>query len=187
MRDVIAAVSLAVVALTGCATRPPIPPETATPFHLTQALGGVTEGRGEFSSVTGARRGFSVRLEGRLENGVFVLVEDFVFDDGEIDRKTWRLRETAPGEWRGTREDVVGEARGFSDGPAFRLEYLMDLPRTRGRTIRVRFRDVLAVRADGAVVNRARVTFWGAPVGRVELTVRRPASAPAEQRDGKPA
>lgn len=178
----VVALTSVVVLATGCATRPPIPAETARPFVLTEALGGVTVGRGEFSVITGVRRGFDVRLEGKVENGEFVLVEDFVFDDGQKDRKTWRLREIAPGEWRGTREDVVSEARGFADGPAFRLEYLVDLPQEGGRSsTRVRFRDVLAVTADGAVINRARITYYGFPVGRVELTFRRPAVALAAE------
>lgn len=161
------------LALTACATRPPIPKSTAAPFDLVRDLGGQTVARGAFTTVFGAKRGFTATLDGRMEGQTFVLAETFAFDDGERDKKTWRLTQRSDGRWSGTREDVVGEAIGYMDGAAFRLEYLIDLPRKNGKTTRVRFRDVLVRTASGDVLNKAIVAYRGVPIGQVTLDITR--------------
>ncbi len=173
------ALGAALLLLASCATRPPIPAETISAFVLERDLLGQTIARGEFRAINGVRRPFTARLNGTLDGDVFVLVEDFEFDDGERDRKTWRLRRVADGRYVGTREDVVGEAVAFQDGLAFRLEYDVRLPGADGRPGRkVRFRDVL-VRTEQGVLNRATVGLFGLRVARVELLISpgQPASA----------
>ncbi len=177
------AAAFAAITLIGCATRPPIPVEAAeqAAFVLEEDLVGQRVARGEFRSITGARRGFTAYLNGSWDGRTLTLVEDFVFDDGERDRKTWRLERVAPGEYVGTREDVVGQARGFQDGPAFRLEYDVRLPSANGPGRRVRFRDVLVETPDGAVLNRANVGYFGLRVATVTLSIRRDDGAQAPQ------
>lgn len=161
----------ALLLVASCATRPAIPAETIGEFRLERDLLGQTTARGEFRAINGVRRPFTARLNGSVEGDVFVLVEDFEYDDGERDRKTWRLRRASEGRYTGTREDVVGEAVAFQDGPALRLEYDVRLPGEDGRPGRkVRFRDVL-VRTDDGVLNRANVGLFGFHVARVELTI----------------
>ena len=155
-----------------CATRPPAP-EVAGPIVIERDLTGRSTAQGQFRAITGARRNFTAELNGSWDGRVLTLVEDFAFDDGERDRKTWRLERLSNGEWRGTREDVVGYARGFSDGAVFRLEYDVVLD---GR--RVRFRDVLALQAGGVILNTATVGWLGLSVGSVSLIIeRQPAAA----------
>ncbi len=164
----------AFLAIAGCATPPPIPDNTgAEPFVIEQALRGETVARGEFRSITGVQRGFNVQLHGKWDGRYFTLVEDFVYDDGEKDRKTWRLERVAPGKYIGHREDVVGRAIGTQDGNVFRLEYDVVLPAEKGEGTQVHFRDVMALGPDGAVVNNAVVGFWGFRVGRVHLVIER--------------
>lgn len=175
----IAALSAALLFLAACATRPPLPSEaSADAFVLEQDLLGETTARGEFRAINGVRRGFSATLNGSWDGRTMTLVEDFVYDDGERDRKTWRLERVAPGRYVGTREDVVGEAIGYQDGAAFRLEYDVRLPGEDGRPGRkVRFRDVIVNTPDGRVLNRATVGWWGLRVGSVDLTIAREAQA----------
>ncbi len=158
--------------LAACATRPPIPAEAAAgPFVIEEALAGETVGRGRITTITGVDRGFEARLNGTWDGTTLTLVEDFLFDDGETDRKTWRLTKLPNGEYEGTREDVVGTARGFRDGNGFRLEYLIDLPTGSGGSRRVKFRDILALDGGGDVLNDATIGYWGFRVGRVRLTI----------------
>lgn len=167
-----------------CATAPPIPREAAAEtFSLERDLAGERIARGEFRSITGVRRGFTAHLRGAWDGQTLTLVEDFEFDDGERDRKTWRLRRIEPGRYAGAREDVVGEAVGYQDGPAFRLEYDVRLPSSNGAGRKVRFRDVLSLDAEGAVLNRAVVSWFGLRVGSVSLRIVRDesAAAPDEQ------
>lgn len=162
------------VLTTACATRPPAPAEaSATAFVLERDLAGQSTARGEFRAVTGVRRPFTAQLNGTWDGQTLVLVEDFAFDDGERDRKTWRLTRVGPGRYTGTREDVVGEAVGFQDGDVFRLEYDVILPTENGRGRKVRFRDVLALNAEGDVLNNATVGWFGLHVGSVSLVIER--------------
>lgn len=175
----LAALTAAVLSMPGCATRPATPREAdaARPFAVERDLLGKTAGRGVFSSITGTNRTFTAYLDGTWDGATLTLAEDFVYDDGEKDRKTWRLTKTAGGEWRGTREDVVGEARGYQDGLAFRLEYIVNIKMKNGGNRRVGFRDVLIRRTDGVVYNKAKVGWRGFGVGNVELEIRRPEAA----------
>lgn len=176
-----AALGAAFLLLASCATRPPAPDETASTFVIERDLVGRSVARGEFRAINGVRRGFTATLNGAWDGRTLTLVEDFAYDDGERDRKTWRLERTAPGEFLGTREDVVGQARGFQDGDVFRLEYDVRLPDESGEPGRkVRFRDVLANTADGRVLNRANVGWFGLRVARVELTITHDQLAPVE-------
>ena len=161
--------------LVACATRPPLPKEAvAGPFIIEELLIGETVGRGGIKTITGVDRPFTATLNGTWDGQVLTLVEDFVYDDGEIDQKTWRLKKLPNGEYEGTREDVVGTARGFQVENGFRLEYLIDLPTGPDKTTRVKFRDILVVREDGDVLNNATVGFRGFRVGRVSLVIDRP-------------
>ncbi len=163
------------VCLAACASAPPIPDAAtgAPAFDLERDLAGATTGKGAFRTITGVNRGFTAKLNGFKEGDTFVLVEDFFYDDGETDQKTWRFTPVGEGRYMGTREDVVGTADGFVDGNAFRLEYLVDLPRANGKTTRVRFKDVLIKRDDGSILNKANVIYYGFRIGRVSLEITR--------------
>ncbi|MEM8772511.1 MAG: DUF3833 family protein [Pseudomonadota bacterium] len=163
------------VAASACATRPVTPSSISESrsFVVERDLVGKSVGRGVFKSLVGPDRAFTAYLDGSWDGQTLTLVEDFEFDDGEKDRKTWRLTRQADGTFVGTREDVVGEARGYHDGDAFRLEYLVDFPKDGGGATRVGFRDVLILREDGAIFNKATVGWRGLRVGGVELVIER--------------
>lgn len=161
-------------ALSACATAPAIPPTaSATPFVIERDLAGASVARGTFRSITGANRGFTAQLNGTWDGATLTLVEDFAFDDGERDRKTWRLQRVSPGRYVGTREDVVGEAIGVQDGNVFRLEYDVILPTENGRGRKVHFRDVMALNTEGDVLNNATVGWFGLRVASVSLVIDR--------------
>ncbi|MBI1250672.1 MAG: DUF3833 family protein [Alphaproteobacteria bacterium] len=164
------------ILLTACATAPPVPREAGVErFVIEEDLLGRTTARGEFRAINGVRRGFSAELNGSLDGETFTLAERFAYDDGETDQKTWRLTRVGDGEYIGVREDVVGQARGYQDGAAFRLEYDVRLPDENGEPGRkVRFRDVLVETDDGVILNRATVGYWGLRVGSVDLRITRP-------------
>lgn len=160
--------------LVACATRPALPDSAAgVPFVIEDALAGTNVGKGSIKTITGVDRQFEATLTGTWNGETLTLIEDFVFADGEIDKKTWRLTKLANGEYEGTREDVVGTARGFQVKDGFRLEYLIDLPTGEGKSRRVKFRDILVLDAGGDVVNDATIGWRGFRVGRVELVIER--------------
>jgi hypothetical protein len=170
-----AAAAMGAFALSACATAPAPPKgQPLAPFVLERDLAGKTIGRGSFRAIGRPDRPFVAYLSGTWDGQSLVLVEDFEFSDGEKDRKTWRLRQIGPTEWRGTREDVIGEARGYMEGEAFRLEYDVLFPDPKGGNgTRLRFRDVIVRTQSGKVLNDATVGFMGFLVGGVSLTIER--------------
>ncbi len=166
-------------ALAGCASQPrfAVPPPTET-LVLEESLVGRVSGEGAFvNSITGSETKFSVLIDGAWDGKVLTLVEDFTYEDGSIDRKTWRLTRTADGAYEGTREDVIGTAEVRQDGPGVRLDYYVTLTTGLG-DIDVRFQDLLYVNDDGMIANKAVVSKFGLRVGRVDITMR-PAPGPS--------
>ncbi len=157
----------------GCAGAPAAPRDAgARPFVIERDLLGSTTARGEFSAINGVKRGFTAQLTGVRDGQIFRLNEKFVYDDGEKDEKTWVLTLTGDGTYSGVREDVVGEAKGWQDGPLFRLAYDVRLPDDKGEPgMQVHFQDVMAMTSTGTIVNHATVGLWGFWIGKVELTI----------------
>lgn len=148
-------------------------PATAGDFSLEGYFAGRSSAVGSFSAITGVRRKFTVDLLGQWNGKTLTLVEDFVYEDGERDRKTWRFEKIAPDRYRGTREDVIGETLVTISGDTARFHYLIDL-HPDGKSNRVRFHDTMRLRDDGTVLNTAIVTKFGLPVAltRVEFSRR---------------
>jgi hypothetical protein len=165
---------LSLLALSGCALAPGLPNDTGPDaFIIERDLAGETVARGQFSAINGVKRAFTAYMTGTLAGDQFTLAERFEYDDGEKDQKTWVLTRQPSGEWSGVREDVVGTARGWQDGKAFRLAYDVVLPNEDGSPgMQVYFQDVMVKRADGVVLNNASVGYWGFSVAGVELEIK---------------
>ncbi|WP_438752458.1 DUF3833 family protein [Pararhizobium sp. O133] len=134
---------------------------------------GKTTAVGSFSAVNGVNRKFDVVLTGRSRGNTLTLREDFVYANGERDRKTWRFVRTGPTTYNGTREDVIGETTVRVDGNTVRFNYLVDLDPGPGRNM-VHFFDKLVFSEDGkTVANTALVWKTIFPVARVRVDFKR--------------
>jgi hypothetical protein len=119
-------------------------------------------------------RGLKVRMQGSWDGTTLTLVEDFVFSDGEKDRKTWRFTKVADGVYRGTREDVIGEADVRQVGDDVRLTYTARVKTKEGSSYDIRFDDLLRLTDRRTVLNTATLkAFWFFTVGDVELVIRK--------------
>lgn len=167
------AVTLLSLAVLGAA----IPAASAAePFNLETYFRGRTQAQGRFESwIAGVKRDMTVTLNGRWDGRTLTLVEDFVFDDGTRDRKTWRFEKLAEGRYAGRREDVVGTAEVEAKDGRILMRYEADLVGKDGSKTRVHFDDVLEPLGGGRVRNTARVTKFGLPVATVDLTFSKPA------------
>ncbi len=140
-------------------------PASAGEFSLESYFAGKTSAVGSFSAINGVKRKFTVDLSGKWNGKTLTLVEDFIFSDGERDCKTWRFRKIAPNQYRGTREDVVGDTLVTVTGNTARFTYLVDLDAARKRN-RVRFHDTMTLQDNGRLVNNATITKFGLPVAK---------------------
>ena len=147
--------------------------QAAEKFTFEDYFTGRTEAVGSFSAINGVKRTFTVDLHGQWDGKTLTLREDFVFDDGTKDRKTWRFTKTGPSTYSGTREDVIGETTVTINGSVARFNYLVYLtPQTQSN--KVRFWDKMVLRDDGTVLNTALVTKFGLPVAKTTVEFRKP-------------
>jgi hypothetical protein len=168
---------LAALPLAACASTPAVPVDPGPPITLVSAFQGRRTGRGHFRIwLTGDERRFTARLVGTVTGSqgarTLSVVEDFVYDDGQLDRLTWVFREKGPGRWTGKREDTVGEAEVIEEDGQIHLSYTADFKSPSGVN-RLGFEDLLYARPDGTVVNDAVVSKAGIAVASVQFLIRR--------------
>ena len=136
---------------------------------LESFFAGRTLGDGFFvNSWTQSKRRFQVVIDGTWDGSVLTLSEIYAYDDGLQERKSWRLLQTAPGVFTGTYDDTIGPASIWSEGSVVHLRYKLRLA-----GIALKFNETMSLRDDGSVIDQARVTKWGVPVGRLEIVMRR--------------
>jgi hypothetical protein len=126
------------------------------------------------------RREFTVAVVGhRLGESELRLEEDFVYADGETQRRVWLIRRTGSDTYVGEADDVVGIARGRATGNSLHWRYVMAL-KINGSTWNVDFDDRMFLQPDDVLLSRARVSKWGIALGEVTLSFQRePAAIPA--------
>jgi len=137
-------------------------------MDLVDYFEGRTEAWGQFQDLRGkVRRRFKVTIDGTWDGSVLTLVEDFVYDDGETERRVWTIEPTGDGTWEGRAEGVVGMAEGEASGNAFNWRYRFDLKTGEGETTRVSFDDWLWRQDENVVINKAYVSKFGITIGEV--------------------
>ena len=113
-------------------------------------------------------RQFSANLNGKWDGKQLILDEKFIWNDGEIQKRQWLINKIDEHNYEGTAGDVVGTAKGYSYGPAFKFEYVLLVP-VKGKEIKITFDDWIFKQDDRVAINRATMTKFGFKVA--ELTV----------------
>ena len=113
-------------------------------------------------------RQFSADLDGKWDGKQLILDEKFVWNDGEIQNRQWTINKIDEHNYEGTAGDVVGTAKGFSYGPAFKFEYVLLVP-VKGREMKITFDDWIFMQDERVAINRAKMTKFRIKVA--ELTV----------------
>ena len=154
----------------GCSVMQPKDFEGTSPrLELFDYFAGTTRAWGIFQDRSGnLQRQFTVDIRGEVEGDELTLTEDFVYADGETQRRIWRIRRIDGHRYEGRADDVVGTATGLAYGNALNWSYTLRLP-YRGNEINVKFDDWMFLQTDGVLVNRAKVSKFGLKVGEVTL------------------
>jgi len=113
-------------------------------------------------------RQFSADLNGKWDGKNLILDEIFNWSDGEVQKRQWKIKKIDEHNYEGKAEDVVGVARGYSYGPAFKFEYILLVP-VKGREMKITFDDWIFKQDNKVAINRATMTKFGIKVA--ELTV----------------
>ena len=102
-----------------------------------------------------------------------MLEEDFVYSDGQTQRRVWRLTDLGGGRWEGRADDVVGVAQGQAAGNALNWRYTLALP-VDGKVWEVQFDDWMFLVDQKVMLNRARMSKFGITLGEVTLSFTKP-------------
>ncbi|MCX2979635.1 DUF3833 domain-containing protein [Halieaceae bacterium IMCC14734] len=122
-------------------------------------------------------RTFNADIAASWDAGVGTLDEDFIFDDGELQKRIWTLTPQADGSYTGSAGDVVGDGQLMVAGNSVFLDYVLRIPYKDG-TIDVRVDDRMYLVTDDILLNESRMLKFGVQVGSLLLVIiRQPAEA----------
>lgn len=113
-------------------------------------------------------RRFAVTIIGRVQGNTLTLDEDFIFDDGEKQQRTWVITHHMDGHYTGRAGDVVGEASGKVAGNALNWKYVLRVP-VDGSSYDIKFDDWMFRQDQTRVFNVATMSKWGFTVGTITL------------------
>jgi hypothetical protein len=115
-------------------------------------------------------RYFNADIKAYWQDGIGTLEEDFLFDDGEPDRRVWTLTPTGEGRYVGTAGDVVGEGKITVAGNSMFLDYVLQIPWDDG-TLDLRIDDRMYLVNPTTLINESIMTKFGIRVGEILLVI----------------
>jgi hypothetical protein len=139
-------------------------------LDLQQYFNGTLDAYGVFTDRSGTVvKRFTVVMNCSWTGDEGVLDEDFLYSDGTLQKRIWRLRKTGDGRFVGRADDVVGEAVGETRGNTFRWAYTLALP-VDGKVWEVQFDDWMYLMTDKVMLNKATMSKFGVRLGEVTLS-----------------
>jgi hypothetical protein len=117
-------------------------------------------------------RYFNAEIKGSFDGSVITLDEDFIFDDGEKQKRVWKITKQPDGRYIGTAGDVVGDAVGQIAGNSMFLKYVLDVP-YKDRTIHISIDDRMYLVEPDLLINECKMTKFGFKVGQIILVIKK--------------
>ncbi|MCG9697076.1 DUF3833 domain-containing protein [Shewanella sp. Isolate11] len=115
-------------------------------------------------------RRFNADLIGHWEGDTGELKEWFEFDDGEKSTRVWQLTKTADNQYQGQAADVVGIAKGQTQGSALYWQYDL-LVEVEGETYQLTLDDWMFLLDEKRLFNKTEMTKFGFKVGEIVLYI----------------
>lgn len=139
-------------------------------LHLPAFFDGTLDAYGMFQDRAGrVVKRFHVEIHATWNGDVGTLDEHFTYSDGSTQRRVWTLTRLDEHRYRGTADDVVGEAVGTVSGNALRWRYVLALP-VDGKVYHVDFDDWMFPMDDKVMLNRSAMSKFGFRLGEVTLS-----------------
>lgn len=139
-------------------------------LNLFEYFQGETIAYGLFEDRFGnIRRQFTVAITGTVSGNQLTLEEDFLYEDGDIENRTWVIHREQESIYSGTAGDVVGKAEGIQNKTGFTWRYEM-LLKISGRSYKVKFDDRMFLMPNNILLNRAVVKKFGIKLGTVFIS-----------------
>ena len=87
-------------------------------------LSGKVKAWGILQNRSGKVKTVFYEYDGTWDGKQLILDEKFTWSDGEIQTRKWKIDKIDEHNYEGVAADVVGTAKGYSYGPAFKFEYV---------------------------------------------------------------
>lgn len=129
-----------------------------------KAYGVVQDFKGELT------RKLVVDMNAYWDGNKGTIEEDFVYDDGETQRRVWNIILNDDNTLTGTANDVLGTAQGKSSGSVFHWTYSLSL-KVDDSEIEVNFDDWMYLVTQSRLINRTAIDKFGVEVGEVTLVI----------------
>lgn len=117
-------------------------------------------------------RRFDIKMHGTWDGNNGTLKEDFIYYDGEEQKRIWKVKKHGDGIFEGEADDILGTAHGTTAGNAINWHYSMDLP-VKGKTYRVKFDDWMWQMNGGVLINRSYIKKFGVIVAELTLIIQK--------------
>jgi hypothetical protein len=157
------------IALIGCSSDLDDYKTSGPDFDLFEYFQGSSIAWGMVQDYTDKQtRRFEVTIEGSVEGNTLTLVEDFVFDDGEVSQRIWVIDRLEDGSYVGNADDIIGQATGREVGNALQWQYDFEL-QLDDSTVVVSFDDWLYRQDEQHVFNLTKIKKFGVEVGQITL------------------
>ncbi|MEO6103400.1 MAG: DUF3833 family protein [Pseudoxanthomonas sp.] len=157
------------VLLSGCLGRFNVAqtPASTPVFEPEVFFDGATQGEGTLAVRGRPNRSFTVASSGHQgRDGQFVLEQEIRFIDGEVQRRSFRIRRVDAHTYTGSLSGAAGPVTARADGNSFHLRYQMSKASS--------MEQWLYLQPDGrTALNRATVRVLGLPVAHLSETIRR--------------
>ena len=115
---------------------------------------------------------FRVEMIGTWQGGTGTLEENFTYADGSKSRRVWNISKIDADHYRGTAEDVVGEAVGEAQGNALRWRYVLAVP-VDGKTYNLNFDDWMYLMDNEVMLNKSAMSKYGIGLGEITVSFRK--------------
>jgi len=143
--------------------------DSQPPLDLQEYFTGPIKAWGIVQDFNGnVKRRFDVTMVGSWEGDTGTLDEDFIYYDGETQKRIWTITRTAENTYEGRAGDIIDKADGQTKGSAMRWAYQMDVP-VGDKTYRLTFDDWMFLMNDGVLINRSYLKKFGFTVAELTL------------------
>jgi hypothetical protein len=157
--------------LNACGSSEPNPDFTdkSETFILQKFFKCPVSGSGVFFNFSDeADRHFNVTFSAEYPSDkVMILNEEFVWSDGEKQKRVWTLQFSDSKNFTGTAGDVIGKAIGKIENNGLHMLYTLEVERKNGDKIHLNMDDRLYLTSEGMIINKAKAKKYGITVGEL--------------------
>ncbi|MGI1679733.1 MAG: DUF3833 domain-containing protein [Cellvibrionaceae bacterium] len=117
-------------------------------------------------------RMFNATIKASWKDGVGTLDEDFIFDDGEKQKRVWTLFPASKNSYAATAGDVVGVGSAKLGGNSLFLQYVLRVPYN-DSTIDLSIDDRMYLVDKNTLINESGMYKFGVRVGTILLVIKK--------------